>query len=138
MRKYQERNGINPKQIHTKLTKGMLEMVILQYLDQEPVHGYQIITKIRKGYGIYFGPSTVYPILCALEKKGYLKSTWEMDSERPRKVYALTQEGKNALDFSANCAWTNIAASKNSFVVAWTLSCKPKLTTGLSGLLKKG
>ena len=88
------------KEVQTKLTKGLLDMIILQYLDQESMHGYQLITKIRKGFGVYLGPSTVYPLLGALEKKGYVKSTWNMDAERPRKVYKLTNEGKNVLSFT--------------------------------------
>ncbi len=88
------------KEIQTKLTKGLLDMIILQYLDQEPMHGYQIITKIRKGFGVYFGPSTVYPLLGSLEKKGYIKSTWNLDCERPRKVYALTKDGETVLNFT--------------------------------------
>ena len=88
------------KEIQTKLTKGLLDMIILQLLDEQPMHGYQIITKIRKGYGIYFGPSTIYPLLNALEKKGYVKSGWNMDSERPRKVYQLTKDGETALNFT--------------------------------------
>jgi DNA-binding PadR family transcriptional regulator len=88
------------REIQTKLTKGLLDMIILQFLDQEPMHGYQIITKIRKGFGVYFGPSTVYPLLGGLEKKGYVKSTWNMDSERPRKVYELTTDGQTVLNFT--------------------------------------
>jgi PadR family transcriptional regulator, regulatory protein PadR len=88
------------KEAQTKLTKGLLDMIILQYLDQESMHGYQLITTIRKSFGVYFGPSTVYPLLALLEKKGYVKSTWNMDTERPRKVYKLTNEGKNALSFT--------------------------------------
>ncbi len=90
------------KEVQTKLTKGLLDMIILQYLEQESMHGYQVITKIRKGFGVYFGPSTIYPLLGLLEKKGYVKSTWNMDSERPRKVYTLTNEGKNVLSFTEN------------------------------------
>ncbi len=88
------------KEIQTKLTKGLLDMIILQFLDQEPMHGYQIITKIRKGFGVYFGPSTVYPLLNSLEKKGYVKSSWNMDHERPRKVYGLTNDGQTVLNFT--------------------------------------
>jgi DNA-binding PadR family transcriptional regulator len=87
-------------EVQTKLTKGLLDMIILQYLDKESMHGYQIITKIRKGFGVYFGPSTIYPLLGLLEKKGYVKSAWNMGSERPRKVYKLTNEGKNVLSFT--------------------------------------
>jgi PadR family transcriptional regulator, regulatory protein PadR len=88
------------KEIQTKLAKSLLDMIILQILDQQPMHGYQVITKIRKGFGVYFGPSSVYPLLGALEKKGYLKSTWNMDSERPRKVYQLTKDGETVLNFT--------------------------------------
>jgi DNA-binding PadR family transcriptional regulator len=88
------------KEIQTKLTKGLLDMIILQFLDQEPMHGYQLITKIRKGFGVYFGPSTVYPLLSSLEKKGYVRSTWNMNTERPRKVYELTTEGQTVLNFT--------------------------------------
>ena len=92
----------NQKEAQTKLTKGLLDMIILQYLEHESMHGYQLITTIRKGFGVYFGPSTVYPLLGLLEKKGYVKSAWNMDTERPRKVYSLTKEGKDVLSFTEN------------------------------------
>jgi DNA-binding PadR family transcriptional regulator len=64
------------------------------------MHGYQLITKIHKDLGIYLGPSTVHPLLGQLEKKGHVKSEWNMSADRPRKVYALTVEGKNFLRFT--------------------------------------
>jgi DNA-binding PadR family transcriptional regulator len=88
------------KEIQTKLTKGLLDMIILQHLDQQPMHGYQLITKIRKTYGVYFGPSTIYPLLATLEKKKYIKSAWNMDTERPRKIYQLTKDGETILNFT--------------------------------------
>lgn len=88
------------KEIQTKLTKGLLDLIILQFLDAQPMHGYQVIMKIRKNFGIYFGPSTIYPLLNTLEKKGYIKSEWNMDAERPRKVYKLTNEGQTVLNFT--------------------------------------
>ncbi len=90
------------KEIQTKLAKGLLDMIILQYLDHQPMHGYQIITRIRKEFGVYFGPSTVYPLLNMLEKKHYVKSAWNMDSDRPRKVYELSKEGETVLNFTEN------------------------------------
>ena len=90
------------KETQTKLTKGLLDMIILDYLQQEPMHGYQLITKIRKTFGVYFGPSTVYPLLGALEKKGYVTSTWNMAADRPRKVYQISNDGKSLLSFTEN------------------------------------
>ena len=88
------------KEVQVRLMKGLLDLVVLQFLSSQPMHGYQIITKIRKTFGIYFGPSTVYPLLNGLEKKGYVKSEWNMENERPRKVYKLTTNGQNLLNFT--------------------------------------
>ena len=90
------------KEVQVKLTKGLLDMIVLQFLNDQPMHGYRIITKIRKSFGVYFGPSTVYPLLNSLEKKGYVSSNWNMESQRPRKVYTLTSEGQNLLNFTEN------------------------------------
>jgi PadR family transcriptional regulator, regulatory protein PadR len=88
------------KEVSTKLMKGLLDLIILQFLSTESMHGYQVITKIRKNFGVYFGPSTIYPLLGTLEKKGYVDSNWNMNSERPRKVYSLTCNGKNMLNYT--------------------------------------
>lgn len=90
----------NSKEVQAKLMKGLLDLIILQFLNGQPMHGYQIITKIRKNFGVYFGPSTIYPLLGTLEKKKYVKSEWNMGNERPRKVYKLTSEGQNLLNFT--------------------------------------
>ncbi len=90
------------KEAQTKITRGFLDMIILHCLEQEAMHGYQLMTKIRKGYGVSFGPSTIYPLLDLMEKKGYVKSAWNVDRETQRKVYNLTNEGKNLLSFTEN------------------------------------
>jgi PadR family transcriptional regulator PadR len=88
------------KEAQVKLMKGLLDLIVLQFLNTQPMHGYQIITKIRKSFGVYFGPSTIYPLLGALEKKGFVNSEWNMANERPRKVYKLTNEGQSLLNFT--------------------------------------
>lgn len=88
------------KEVQVKLMKGLLDLIVLQFLSTQPMHGYQIITRIRKTFGVYFGPSTIYPLLNALERSGYVKSEWDMSNERPRKVYKLTAEGRSLLNFT--------------------------------------
>jgi PadR family transcriptional regulator PadR len=90
----------NTKEVQVKLMKGLLDLIVLQFLNTKPMHGYQVITRIRKSFGVYFGPSTIYPLLNNLEKKGYVESEWDMSNERPRKVYQLTTEGRNLLNFT--------------------------------------
>ena len=105
------------KEVSTKLTKGLLDLIILQFVNTQPMHGYQIITKIRKNFGVYFGPSTIYPLLNTLEKKGFVKSEWNMNFERPRKIYSLTSNGQNMLNFtedSLNLICRKIAIQTNT------------------------
>jgi len=86
--------------VQVKMLKGLLDLIVLQFLSAEPMHGYQVITRFRRTFGVYFGPSTIYPLLNMLEKKGYLKSEWNMSNERPRKIYKLTTAGQNLLHYT--------------------------------------
>lgn len=90
-------NGFAMKKVDQGLTKGMMDLVVLGLLRTKSMHGYGIIQSIRKNFGVYFGPSTVYPFLKDLEKKGQIKSQWDMNNERPRKVYSLTPKGDDFL-----------------------------------------
>jgi len=106
---------LNPQDIknfNKQLTKGLLDIVVLGLLRSESMHGYKIITSIRRNFGIYFGPSTIYPYLNDLEKTGYIKSQWDINHDRPRKVYSLTPEGSNVLigceqSFNSMCVQLN-------------------------------
>jgi len=80
-----------------KLMRGLLDLVVLQFLRAQPMHGYQIITSLRKQFGVYFGPSTIYPLLSVLEENGYIKSHWDLENDRPRKVYGITSQGAELL-----------------------------------------
>ena len=85
------------KKIEKQLTKGLLDLVVLGYLRSKAMHGYKIITRIRKDFGVYFGPSTIYPYLNEMEKNRYIKSEWDTTHDRPRKTYTITAEGLNIL-----------------------------------------
>jgi PadR family transcriptional regulator PadR len=108
--------------VHNEMLKGMLEMVVLQLLQATPLHGYGIISEIRKTFGVYFGPSIIYPLLNGLETKGCLTSEWDMSSEKPRKVYKLTTQGRSLLNlteesFSLICRKIGIATEKREIII---------------------
>ena len=86
------------RKAETKLVRGLLDLVVLGLLKENSIHGYGVITSIRRNFGVYFGPSTVYPLLGDLETKGYIKSEWDLTHDRPRKVYSLTTEGHSLLN----------------------------------------
>ena len=74
-----------------------LEMIVMGVVKaNEESHGYGVITKFRKIFGVYLGPSTIYPMLNNFEKQGLMKSKWEISNEssRPNKVYRLTPKGE--------------------------------------------
>ena len=85
------------REVQTKLMRGLLDLVVMQFLRTQPMHGYQIITTLRRQFGVYFGPSTIYPLLAMMEKDGYIKSCWDLEKDRPRKVYNITNEGEELL-----------------------------------------
>ncbi len=129
--------GNNSKEVQIKLMKGLLDLIVLQFLSSNPMHGYQVITRIRKTFGVYFGPSTIYPLLNSLEKKGYVKSEWNMNSERPRKVYKLTTEGQSLLNFTEDSLNFICRKIGTPGVPKGTLTEDHNLQPALRPLLKK-
>jgi len=93
-------NGLKLHEVQMKLVRGLLDLVVLQLLRSHPMHGYQIITSLRENFGVYFGPSTIYPLLSVMEENGYIKSRWDLENERPRKVYFITPKGSEILGYT--------------------------------------
>jgi DNA-binding PadR family transcriptional regulator len=52
--------GPKAREVQMKLMRGLLDLVVMQFLRTHPMHGYRIITSLRKQPGVYFGPSTSY------------------------------------------------------------------------------
>ena len=123
------------KEVQTKLMKGLLDLIVLQFLSGQPMHGYQIITKIRKNFGVYFGPSTIYPLLATLEKKGFVNSEWNMTTERPRKIYKLTNEGCNLLNFTEDSL--NFICRKISAPATTDIAIEPSNRESINPVLKR-
>jgi PadR family transcriptional regulator PadR len=115
--------------------KGLLDLIVLQFLSTQPMHGYQIITKIRKSFGVYFGPSTIYPLLSTLEKKGYVNSQWNMNNERPRKTYNLTNEGQTMLNFTESSL--NFICKKISTPTGGNITVEPSNQASMNHMMKK-
>ena len=129
-------NMPNPqKEAQVKLMKGLLDLIVLQFLNTQPMHGYQVITKIRKSFGVYFGPSTIYPLLASLEKKGYVSSEWNMATERPRKIYKLTTEGNNLLNFTEDSL--SFICRKISSSTGNGVTVEPSNQASLNPMLKR-
>ncbi|MBO1199533.1 PadR family transcriptional regulator [Staphylococcus simiae] len=75
--------------------KGNLQFIILQMLEEEPKHGYQIIKDLEGRFKGFYSPSpgSVYPILQMLEDRDFVS----ISQQGNKKVYSITQEGKDFL-----------------------------------------
>lgn len=60
--------------------------------------GYRIIRFVEKEYGVKLRHGALYPLLNALEKKGFLRSKEETKGGRVRKVYEITSKGIQFVD----------------------------------------
>ena len=80
---------------------GLLETMLLDLINEKGnsgLHGYGIILIMKKKYGVYLGPSGLYPELTRMEERNLVESTWTMSPIRPRRVYRITQKGQNLLE----------------------------------------
>ena len=96
-----------------QMKKGVLDMLVLKMMEEEPKYGYQIIQEIREKSTQIFSlkDGTLYPILYRLEDEGFVVSEWsEAEGKQvSRKYYRITDEGQNALIQIRN-VWQNISA----------------------------
>ncbi len=67
---------------------------ILTMLHENPVHGYEIISKFKTVIGKDVSPSLVYPFLKQLEEKGLVQHSLKPVGAKKKKVFELTPEGK--------------------------------------------
>lgn len=80
--------------------RGTLDLLILQTLTLEPMHGWGISQRIRDRSKDAFevGQGSLYPALQRLEQRGWIDSAWERTEENRRaKYYRLTSAGRQAL-----------------------------------------
>ncbi len=83
------------------IKRGSAELAILSVLAREPLHGYEIARRIEHKTGgvLRFTLASLYPMLYRLEKRGWLKATWESGrGGPPRRCYRLTADGRKKLD----------------------------------------
>ncbi|MFO1038083.1 MAG: PadR family transcriptional regulator [Geminicoccaceae bacterium] len=78
---------------------GDLRLIVMQLLADRPRHGYEIIKALeeRVGGGYSPSPGVVYPTLTLLEELGHATVSEERAG---RRLYALTEEGRTALEAS--------------------------------------
>jgi DNA-binding PadR family transcriptional regulator len=63
------------KENQQRVMSNLKPLIVLFSETDEGIHGYGIIEKTKKLFGVLLGPSTVYPACEDLEKQGILRPT---------------------------------------------------------------
>jgi len=82
------------------MIRGFRELIILQLLSKHAMHGYEVLKRLEELINVCYPTSVVYPILRDMEKKGYVKSEWTKTGERKKRLYVVTDRGKDVLEYS--------------------------------------
>jgi PadR family transcriptional regulator PadR len=84
--------------------KTALDVFVLAMLSEGPLHGYEIISRMRErnfDRWIEVGDSSIYQSLTRLEKEGFLKtSEIRIGKNPPRMVFELNKKGREFLQES--------------------------------------
>jgi transcriptional regulator len=97
----------------TDLLQGTLDLLILQTLAAEPMHGWGIAQRIQQVSQdvLQVGQGSLYPALYRLEYKGWIKPEWgNSEHNRRAKFYRLTAAGRKQLE-AERATWDRLSAA---------------------------
>ena len=83
------------------ILQGMLDMLIMRAVTDEPLHGYGLLNRLRliSGNRLQIPQGSLYPALHRMENRGLLKGEWGVtETGREAKFYRLTAKGRKQLD----------------------------------------
>ena len=90
-----------------ELRRGVIALAVLSRLDREQ-YGYSLIKSLADN-GLEIDQGTLYPLLRRLEGQGLLQSAWRVETDRPRRYYVLSDEGRTLLPRLKE-EWTGIVS----------------------------
>ena len=91
--------------------RGTLDLLVLQTLSREPMHGWAISKRIQQlsGEVLSVQQGSLYPALHRLERRGWIVAEWAVtDNNRKAKYYSLTAAGRKQLKAETE-AWRKLA-----------------------------
>ena len=103
---------MNVDNTKSQMRKGMLEYCILLLLHRQPSYANDIIVQLKEAKMIVV-EGTLYPLLTRLKNDKLLKYEWQESTQGPpRKYYALTMDGEEALR-QLDESWDELAFTVN-------------------------
>ncbi|RAK51410.1 PadR family transcriptional regulator [Phenylobacterium deserti] len=110
---------------------GGLRSVILALIGQQPRHGYDLIKELETRSGGEYRPSAgvIYPTLNLLEDEGLIR---QVDGESGRKLFELTDAGREALETQKDMADTIL--SRMSEAAEGSETTRPRIARAMGNL----
>jgi DNA-binding PadR family transcriptional regulator len=87
---------MNQPNSNQDLFRDLIRLHILHHASKDGVFGFWFIEELAR-HGYRLSPGTLYPILHALERKGYLRSTKQRLGKSLRRIYHATPSGRKTL-----------------------------------------
>jgi PadR family transcriptional regulator PadR len=88
---------------HRELLLGFVRLHILHHAAEGDLYGQWMIEELGR-HGYRLSPGTIYPMLHALERLGYLRSVRKSVGRSFRRVYRATPRGRRALTLARSKA----------------------------------
>jgi PadR family transcriptional regulator len=98
-----------------EVIKGTLEMIVLEVLQHEPMHGWGITELIeRRSDGLLsINQGSLYPALYRLVAQGLVSSEWRLtENNRQARYYAVTRSGRKQLA-AERAQWEKLSLGVN-------------------------
>ena len=92
------KEGHQREKRRTPLTVALVEPALLLLINEQPQHGYALLSALEILGITAIHPSVVYRTLRQMENLEWIKSDWDTDNDQgpPRKIFSLTEKGQSA------------------------------------------
>jgi PadR family transcriptional regulator, regulatory protein PadR len=104
----------------SELLQGTLEMLVLQTLALEPMHGWGIAQRIQHlSHDVFLvAQGSLYPALVRMKRRGWVKTGWRItENNRRARYYELTITGRRQLD-AERASWQRASSAVNWIMAA--------------------
>ena len=81
---------------HHELLSGLVRIHVLHHAAEHPVFGLWMIEELGR-HGYRLSPGTLYPMLSKMTADGYLTCRARREGKTTRKLYAITDKGRDGL-----------------------------------------
>lgn len=112
---------------------GFMRFLVLSILEEKSLHGYKIIDEIKNRTLGFFSPpsSTIYPLLKKLSvEENLIEQIQTEDPEVTKKVYQITTEGKEKLQYMIELQQEKLKAMSKFMSETLGMELPPGISNG--------